>query len=171
MLQVRHRRHQACTRQTSPHRVMHRGRVGFDSLFFFWLDGQHIRGDSSACIPLRWPQVSPRVVVRWFHNARDNPPTDKVPGGRSVKSAQALQASPAGASMLPFPPRPSMKTYHKSCPPPPPSVEAAFPPRPSISSPLAHKRATRPTAPAKTNDSCDSSLLACKRATRSPAWT
>ena len=86
-----------------------------------------------------------------------HPPTDKVPGGRSVKSAQARQASPAGAPMLPFPPRPSMKTYHKSCPPPPARFEAAFSPRPSISSPLACKRATRPTAPANTNDSRDSS--------------
>ena len=37
----------------------------------------------------------------------------KVPGGSVVKSAQARQAQTAGAPMLSFPPRPSMKTYHK----------------------------------------------------------
>ena len=25
-------------------------------------------------VPLRWPRVSPRVVVRRFHHARDDPP-------------------------------------------------------------------------------------------------
>jgi hypothetical protein len=28
-------------------------------------------------VPLRWSRVSPRVVVRRFHNARDDPPADK----------------------------------------------------------------------------------------------
>ena len=68
-------------------------------------------------VPLRWPRVSTWVVVRCYirllHHARDNPTTNQVPGGCAVKSAQALQALPAGAPMLPFFPRPSMKTYHK----------------------------------------------------------
>ena len=71
---------------------MHRGRVGFDSLFFFgWMDSTSV-GPLVHDVPLRWPRVSPRVVVRLFHHARDDPPPAKVPGGRVVKSAQARQA-------------------------------------------------------------------------------
>ena len=77
--------------------------MGFDSLFFFgWMDSTSV-GPLVHDVPLRWPRVSPRVVVRRFHHERDDPPPAKVPGGRAVESAQARQASPAGAPMLPFP--------------------------------------------------------------------
>ena len=60
-------------------------------LFFGWMDSTSV-GPLVHDVPLRWPRVSPRVVVRRFHHERDDPPPAKVPGGRVVKSAQARQA-------------------------------------------------------------------------------
>ena len=60
-------------------------------LFFGWMESTS-KGPLVHDVPLRWPPVSPRVVVRRFHHARDDPPPAKVPGGRVVKSALGQQA-------------------------------------------------------------------------------
>ena len=59
---------------------------------FFWARWTAICGASRHDVPLRWPRVSLRVVVRLFHHTRDDPPPAKVAGGRMVKSAPARQA-------------------------------------------------------------------------------
>jgi hypothetical protein len=65
--------------------------VRFDSVFFGWMDSTSV-GPPVHDVPLRWSGVPPRVVVRRFHNARDDPPPAKVLGGREINSAQARQA-------------------------------------------------------------------------------
>ena len=103
--------------------------MGFDSLFFFgWMDSTSV-GPLVHDVPLRWPQVSPRVVVRRFHHERDDPPPAKVPGGRAVESAQARQASPAGAPMLPFP-SPLYEELPQELPNTSPQRQSGTPPSP-----------------------------------------
>jgi hypothetical protein len=69
--------------------------VGFDSLFFFgWIDSISV-GSLVYDVPLRWSRVSPRVVVRQFQHARDDPPPAKVPGGREVDRRRRRSFLPA----------------------------------------------------------------------------
>ena len=118
-------------RQTSPCRVMHRGGVGFG-----WMDSTSVV-PLVHDVPLRWSRVSPRVVVRLFHHAKDDLPPAKVPGApRSNLRRHDVQP------MLPCSRHPSLKIYHKSCPPPASSVETTFPPRPSTSSPTLSRLRT-----------------------------